>query len=197
MMEPRRINLRVDEELFKRLNDKRHAEDTTFQRVGIRLLQEWLADPDAGQPESRPLAADQRLMAALRALSLRCAGVWLAARALPPLRPISAAVGVFLVVLCIVRSISVSLLLVCDPHFPCHAERLVERGVAPERRSGYLFRPCPEVVEVCAELYLPLLFDNDKLPVAGRVNARCPAAISSALVAFHVFIICEALRMVK
>ena len=56
MMEPRRINLRVDEELFKRLNDKRHAEDTTFQRVGIRLLQEWLADPDAGQPESRPLA---------------------------------------------------------------------------------------------------------------------------------------------
>lgn len=43
MAEERRISLRVDEELFQQLDQKRFDDDTTFQDVGVRLLRMWLS----------------------------------------------------------------------------------------------------------------------------------------------------------
>jgi hypothetical protein len=46
-MKPKEITVRVDPDLWRELDDKRHAERTTFQSVGIELFRRWLrADAD-------------------------------------------------------------------------------------------------------------------------------------------------------
>jgi hypothetical protein len=69
-----RISLRVPSELFRLIDDKRHAERTSFQQIGIALFRDWLAGVrTASEPE--PSAADmtadeaelvQRMLAVIR-----------------------------------------------------------------------------------------------------------------------------------
>ena len=39
----KRIVVRVEEEQWREFDDKRHAERTTFQELGLRLFQNWMA----------------------------------------------------------------------------------------------------------------------------------------------------------
>ena len=50
MTEERRINVRVSPELFKQLNQKRVAEDTTWQDLGLRFLSAWLLEDEPTAP---------------------------------------------------------------------------------------------------------------------------------------------------
>ena len=50
---PKHINIRVSEEVYKALDQKRFTEDTSFQAVGTRLFTAWLEGKGAtaAQPE--------------------------------------------------------------------------------------------------------------------------------------------------
>jgi hypothetical protein len=53
-----RISLRVPSDLFRRLEDKRHAQRTTWQDLGLGLLAEWLDGEKTPGPPDDP-AIDQ------------------------------------------------------------------------------------------------------------------------------------------
>lgn len=53
----RRINLRVDQEMYKRLDDKRHAEGQSWQSLGLGFFIEWLA----GERPTPPKQSDVQL----------------------------------------------------------------------------------------------------------------------------------------
>jgi hypothetical protein len=72
MQEPKRINLRVDADLYEKLDDKRHAERTTFQAVGMELFRQWLgAEKKLGMvvAETQPNAIEQSVLALASRLS--------------------------------------------------------------------------------------------------------------------------------
>jgi hypothetical protein len=48
--EEKRIALRVDPEQWQKWDDKRHAQRTTFQELGLRLFSEWFAGASPGTP---------------------------------------------------------------------------------------------------------------------------------------------------
>ena len=55
-----RISLRVPADLFRRLEDKRHAERTTFQEIGLRLFEGWLSGAiTTGVPQTSDLSHNQ------------------------------------------------------------------------------------------------------------------------------------------
>jgi hypothetical protein len=63
MTEERRINVRVSPEMFKQLNQKRVAQDTTWQDLGLRFLSAWLREdlqPSAAPAPPYPYAAANR-----------------------------------------------------------------------------------------------------------------------------------------
>lgn len=48
----KRIVLRVDAEKWQALDDKRHSERTTFQKLGIRLFENWLYSEEKSGSEN-------------------------------------------------------------------------------------------------------------------------------------------------
>lgn len=48
-----RISLRIPADLFRKLEDRRHAERTTFQEVGLRLFETWLSQEESDDPMAK------------------------------------------------------------------------------------------------------------------------------------------------
>jgi hypothetical protein len=74
MSEPRRINLRVDEELYTLLDDKRHAERTTFQDVGLGFFRAWLKGESAPTHGNMPELSPSERRIVKRVLSVLRSG---------------------------------------------------------------------------------------------------------------------------
>jgi len=58
MKDERRISLRLEPEFYDRLDDKRHGLKTSFQKIGVGLLEGWLAEHRT-VAESGPSAVPQ------------------------------------------------------------------------------------------------------------------------------------------